>query len=151
MSGRRAWTALAVDGLPDRLILFDGVCLFCSRWVRFVIARDPAARFRFVAIQHEYGLAVARRLGIDPENPETNAVILGGHAYYKSDAALAVLSHLPRWSWVRVLRRVPRRLRDPVYDLIARSRYRIFGRSEACLIPTPDLAGHFFAGGGTPG
>jgi predicted DCC family thiol-disulfide oxidoreductase YuxK len=75
--------------------------------------------------------------------PETNAVILGGCAYFKSDAAIEVLSRLPGWSWARLLRIVPKRLRDAVYDRIARNRYRWFGRTETCLVPTPDLARHF--------
>jgi len=147
---RGDWRPVAIDGVPERLILFDGVCVLCSRWARFVIARDPAASFRFVAVQQPYGRELARRLGIDLDFPETNTVILAGHAYFKSDAAIAVLSCLPRWSWARALGRVPRRLRDPVYDLVARNRYRVFGRTATCLIPTPEIARHFLADAATP-
>ena len=118
----------------DDVILYDGVCVFCSHWIRFVSARDHG-RFRFTAIQSDYGTRLARHLGIDPDDPDTNAVIHGGTAHYKSDGALNVLSLLPGWGWVRVLRILPNRLRDPAYDLVAKNRYRIFGRSEACLVP----------------
>ena len=75
----------------DDVILYDGVCVFCSRWVRFVAARDKARRFRFTAIQSGYGTRLAQAFGIDPDDPDTNAVIHGGVAYFKSDAALTVL------------------------------------------------------------
>jgi predicted DCC family thiol-disulfide oxidoreductase YuxK len=116
----------------DGIILYDGVCVLCSGWVRFVMRRDVARRFRFTPIQSPYGCRLAQTLGIDPAAPVTNAVILAGHALRRSDATLAVLSRLPNWGWVNVLHVVPRGMRDFVYDLIARNRYRIFGRHDAC-------------------
>lgn len=123
----------------DDVILFDGVCIFCSRWVRFVAKRDTAKRFRFTPIQSGYGTRLARTFGIDPDDPDTNAVVHGGEVFTKSDAALTVLSHLPSWSWVRALFAVPKPLRDAVYSLIARNRYRIFGKYDACFVPDADL------------
>ncbi|MCS3571411.1 putative DCC family thiol-disulfide oxidoreductase YuxK [Bradyrhizobium elkanii] len=121
------------------MILYDGVCIFCSRWVRFVIARDTARRFRFTPIQSGYGTRLAKSFGIDPDDPDTNAVVHGGVAYMKSDAALTVLSHLPGWGWTRTLFAVPKPLRDAVYSLIARNRYRIFGKYETCFVPDADM------------
>lgn len=141
-----SWPPVPIDGVPDGLILFDGVCVFCSRWVRFVFEHDRERRFRFATVQEEPGLALAERLGIDPAMPKTNAVILGGRAYFKSDAAIAVLSALPGWRWASGLRWVPRVLRDGLYDFVARNRYRWFGRSETCLVPTPELAARLFRG-----
>ena len=123
----------------DDVILYDGVCIFCSRWVRFVIARDTARRFRFTPIQSGYGTRLARAFGIDPDDPDTNAVVHGGVAYMKSDAALTVLSHLPGWGWTRTLFAVPKPLRDAVYSLIARNRYKIFGKYETCFVPDADM------------
>jgi len=119
----------------DDVILYDGVCVFCSRWIRFVAARDVERRFRFTAIQSGYGTRLAQAFGIDPGDPDTNAVVHGGVAYFKSDGALTVLSNLPGWGWVRALRSVPKPLRDPVYNLVARNRYRIFGKYEECFVP----------------
>lgn len=139
----RVWTPLAVPDLAaaaEGVILFDGVCVFCSRWVAFVLARDAAGAFRFATVQSRFGRALAARLGIDAEAPETNAVVLGGRAFCKSDAAIEVLRRLPGWGWVSVLRLVPRALRDRAYDLVARNRYAWFGRTERCLVPTPALA-----------
>jgi predicted DCC family thiol-disulfide oxidoreductase YuxK len=123
----------------DDVILYDGVCVFCSRWVRFVAARDKEQRFRFTAIQSAYGTRLAQAFGINPGDPDTNAVVHGGVAYFKSDAALTVLGHLPRWGWVRALRFVPKPLRDAAYNLVARNRYRIFGKYEECFIPDAEL------------
>lgn len=123
----------------DDVILFDGVCVFCSRWVRFVMARDATARFRFTPIQSPYGTRLADTLSIDPDDPDTNAVIHGGIVYFKSDGALTVLSCLPRWSWVRVLFAVPRPLRDAVYNIVAKNRYRIFSKYDTCIVPDAEL------------
>jgi predicted DCC family thiol-disulfide oxidoreductase YuxK len=123
----------------DDVILYDGVCVFCSRWVRFVAKRDRDRRFRFTAIQSPYGSRLARAFGIDPADPDTNAVIHGGVAFFKSDAALTVLSELPGWRFARVLFAVPKPLRDAVYSLVARNRYRIFGKYEACFVPDAGL------------
>ncbi len=123
----------------DDVILYDGVCVFCSRWVQFVIARDTAKRFRFTPIQSPYGTRLAQAFGIDPQEPDTNAVVHGGKAHLKSDAALTVLSSLPGWGWTRALRAIPKPLRDAVYSLVARNRYRIFGKYESCFVPDAEL------------
>jgi predicted DCC family thiol-disulfide oxidoreductase YuxK len=123
----------------DDVILYDGVCVFCSRWIRFVAARDVHRRFRFTAIQSGYGARLAQAFGIDPADPDTNAVIHGGVAWFKSDGALMVLSNLPGWEWLRVFRAVPKPLRDTVYNLVAHNRYRIFGKYEACFVPDAEL------------
>jgi predicted DCC family thiol-disulfide oxidoreductase YuxK len=139
----RDWRPQPIEGVPDGLILFDGVCVFCSSWVQLVIARDRARRFRFSPVQSRYGSALAARLGISIEDPETNAVVFAGRAYFKSDAALEVLSRLPRWSWAGLLKWPPRMVRDGIYDWIARRRYRLFGRTETCMVPTPELTARF--------
>jgi predicted DCC family thiol-disulfide oxidoreductase YuxK len=123
----------------DDVILYDGVCVFCSRWVRFVAARDVDRRFRFTAIQSAYGTRLAQAFGIDPADPDTNAVVHGGVVYLKSDAALMVLGALLGWGWVRALRGVPKPWRDAVYSLVARNRYRIFGKYERCFVPDESL------------
>ena len=123
----------------DDVILYDGVCVFCSRWLRFVATRDVNHRFRFTAIQSPYGARLAQAFGIDPADPDTNAVIHGGVVYFKSDAALTVLGALPGWGWVHALFAVPKPLREPVYSLVARNRYRIFGKYAECFVPDADM------------
>lgn len=119
-------------GPDDGIILYDGVCVLCSGWMRFVLRRDQGGLFRFTPIQSDYGRALAQGLGINPDDPDTNAVVWKGAAYRRSDAALCVVSLLPGWSWVKVLYAAPRPLRDLVYRLIARTRYRVWGRHTVC-------------------
>lgn len=130
------WSPQPAPDEPDGLILFDGVCVFCSRWVRFVIDHDLAGRFSFTTIQSDRGRALAACFGIDPETPQTNAVVWNGRIHFKSDAALTVLGQLPATRPLAFLKSVPRFIRDPAYDLIARNRYRIFGRTGICMVPS---------------
>jgi predicted DCC family thiol-disulfide oxidoreductase YuxK len=123
----------------DGIILYDGDCVLCSRWVKFVAVRDSEGLFRFTPITSPYGRELAGRLGIDAENPDTNAVFLNGAAHTYSSAALTVLSNLPHWRWARALFFVPSVIRDNFYKVVARNRFRIFGRVDACTIPSPDI------------
>jgi predicted DCC family thiol-disulfide oxidoreductase YuxK len=138
-----SWRPKEIGGVPDGLVLFDGVCVLCSRWVRFLLERDTAGYFRFTPIQSAYGRTLARRLGIDADVPQSNAVIVGGRAYFKFDSVMSALGRVPRWRWVRTLAIVPRPLRDWCYDRIAQNRYRLFGRTETCMVPTPAIMRRF--------
>ena len=121
------------------VILYDGDCLLCSRWVRWVVRHDPAGIFRFTPIGSPYGRTMAVRLGIDPDNPATNAVVIDGRVHLYSDAAIAIASRLPGYHWVRTLKAVPKPLRDAFYKLIARNRIAWFGRPQACDLPGPEV------------
>lgn len=123
----------------DGVILYDGDCLLCSRWVKWIVQRDPRGVFRFTAIASPYGRAMALRLGIDPENPATNAVIIDGKAHLYSDAAIAIAIRLPGWGWASALKLVPKLFRDAFYKLIARNRIAWFGRPQACDLPGPEV------------
>ena len=140
---RTSWKPKDIGGVPDGLVLFDGVCVLCSRWVRFLIEHDSNGYFKFTPIQSPDGLALARELGINPETPETNAIVMGGRAYFKGDFAIHALTRVPRWQWVRGLSILPRSLRDWLYDRIARNRYRLFGKTESCMIPRPEVLSRF--------
>lgn len=94
----------------------------------------------FTTIQSGYGRALAQKIGIDPDDPQTNAVLLDGAVYLRSDSALAALSVLPGWRWTQVFRLVPTPLRDWLYRLIARNRYRLFGKYEVCDLGGADYA-----------
>ena len=132
------WSPKPAPDEPNGLILFDGVCVLCSRWVRFVIRLDRERRFRFLSIQSEQGRAMAARFDIDPDAPQTNAVVWNGQIFFKSDAALTVLGALTETAPLGALKHVPKGWRDPVYDLIARNCYALFGRTEVCMVPTPE-------------
>ncbi|WP_157218860.1 thiol-disulfide oxidoreductase DCC family protein [Flavisphingomonas formosensis] len=121
------------------IILFDGLCVLCSANARFVLRHDRARRFLLAPIQGEVGAALFRRHGIDPEDPDTIILVTGEDMLRDSDAVLAIYAGLG-WPWktASLLRLVPRALRDPVYRLIARNRYRLFGRLESCWLPRPE-------------
>ena len=126
------------------VILFDGHCLLCARSVQFVLRHERDEAIRFVPLQSGEGRALAAAQGVDAEDPDTFLFLANGRAYSKSSGALAVLARLrPPWPLARVLLLIPRPLRDAVYGLIARNRYRWFGRSEVCMAPTPELRRRF--------
>lgn len=132
-----AWDAVDARDIGEDVILFDGDCVLCSHWARFVHRHDKATRFRFTAIQSPYGRQLAQRFGIDPDTPETNAVLIDGHAFFRSDAALAILKALPGWGWTSLFKLAPRGARDWFYDAVARNRYRWFGRKAQCWVGDP--------------
>jgi predicted DCC family thiol-disulfide oxidoreductase YuxK len=140
----RRWQPRHVADVADGTILFDGVCILCSFWVQYVIKHDSAARFRFLAIQSEAGRTLAQNLSINPDHPETNVVVIAGTAYFKSDAAIEVMTRLSTTSGLGFLRFIPARLRDIVYDGVARNRYRLFGRRTSCWIPSEDMRQRLF-------
>jgi predicted DCC family thiol-disulfide oxidoreductase YuxK len=123
---------------PHGLILFDGVCILCSRGCRFVSKRDRRGYFRFVPLQLAEGRTLAGQLGIDPDGPDSFALVAAGRAYVKSEAALRIARELPRWQWTWLFHFVPRVIRDAIYDLVAHNRYRWFGRRDACILPSSD-------------
>ena len=141
-----AWTADPVPGgdEPDGLVVFDGLCGFCSAGVRAVLRMDPGGAIRFTPLQSPYGRALARRFGIDAEDPSTFLFFDRGRPLEQSDAAIALARRLPRpWRWLSVAAVLPRRSRDAAYSFIARNRYRIAGRSENCMVPSPSERARF--------
>lgn len=120
------------------LVIFDGYCNLCNRSVDFIVKRDPQGVFRFVALQSEAGAWLAGILKISPE-PQSVLLISGGKIYQESDAALIIASGLKiPWSWLSIFRILPRALRDPIYNLVAKNRYRWFGRRQVCRMPTEE-------------
>ncbi len=115
--------------------------------VRFLIARDPQARFRFAALQSEAARAACARVGYEllaSTAPSTIVVIEQGRALERSDAALAIARRLPfPWPMFGVFGMLPRGFRDALYRFVARHRYRWFGLTEACVMPTPELQSRF--------
>jgi predicted DCC family thiol-disulfide oxidoreductase YuxK len=129
---------------PDGLMLFDGVCRFCSTSVRLVGRFDRRGAVRFTPIQSPYGRLLAERHGLDPDDPTTFVFFEHGQARLRSDGAIAILKRLPApWRWFAAARVLPRRWRDTGYDWLAAHRYRLFGRYDACMLPTEALAERF--------
>jgi predicted DCC family thiol-disulfide oxidoreductase YuxK len=121
------------------IILFDGTCAFCERWVRFFATRDNGY-FRFGASQTPEAAALLASYGTTREAARSIILIEDGRVYLRSTAALRIFQRLSApWRWVGVLLLVPVPLRDAVYRVIAAIRHRIAGRSNACEIPPPEI------------
>jgi predicted DCC family thiol-disulfide oxidoreductase YuxK len=126
------------------VILFDGVCNLCNGFVQFVIARDPAGRFRFGPLQSAAAQRLIATSQIGEHGPDSVVLVEDGRVWTRSTAALRVVRHLHRpWPIAYGFIVVPRPLRDWVYDTVARNRYRWFGRRDVCMVPTPDLRKRF--------
>ncbi len=126
------------------IILFDGYCNFCSRSVMFIIRRDKRRRFTFAPSQTSGGQKLIRKFRLG-EMPQHSIVLIEqGNIYRKSTAALRIARHLKgAWRLFYAGMIIPERIRDGIYDLIARNRYRLFGRRNSCFMPEPQLMDRF--------
>ncbi len=130
-------------------ILFDGVCNLCNGFVQFVIRHDPKGRFRFVALQSQTARALLAAYGQPPTaaqlaNPDSVILLEGGRLYAHSAAVLRIARLLGgRWRLAALGGLLPAPWRDGLYRFVARHRYRLFGRQESCLLPTPELRERF--------
>ncbi|MBP8149979.1 MAG: thiol-disulfide oxidoreductase DCC family protein [Limnohabitans sp.] len=126
------------------ILVFDGQCLLCNGWVRFLLRHDQRGVFRFAAIQGRTGQALLQQAGLQVEGLQTLLLVDGTNSWQHTGAILRILHHLGwpwRAAWLGWL--VPAVLRDALYRLVARHRYRIFGRTETCMVPLPDVAARF--------
>ena len=128
-----------------KIILFDGVCNLCNDSVQFIIERDKEDVFRFASLQSEVGQKLTSERGIDPEAMDSIILIEPGIAYYeKSTAALEISKHLSGgYSLLRYFSFLPEGFRNGIYDIIAKNRYKWFGKKDECMIPTPELKAKF--------
>ncbi|MEO6078780.1 MAG: DCC1-like thiol-disulfide oxidoreductase family protein [Steroidobacteraceae bacterium] len=120
----------------DRLMVFDGLCHVCSGWAGFIARHPVIPPFRLVAMQSEEGRTLLMAHGIDPDDPSTFLVIDSGRVYRESEGAIHVVTVLGgAWRCFSIARVIPRDLRDSMYRLLARNRYRWFGRRQVCYVP----------------
>jgi predicted DCC family thiol-disulfide oxidoreductase YuxK len=136
----------AVPAFADdkALLVFDGVCVLCSGFARFILKRDKRFAFRLATAQSPLGQALFRHYGLDAETFETNLVLADGIPYAKLDTVAAVGARLGGvWRALALLRLLPRPLADWLYDRVARNRYGLFGRTEACMVPPPEWRDRF--------
>ena len=121
------------------VIVFDGVCNICSFGVQKVLKHDRDGIFRFAFAQGPVGSALKTQYGLTPGDLENVALIADAQCYTKSTAALKVLDRLPGpWRVMRAFWLVPRPIRDFLYSIVARNRYRWFGKRDACMVPSAE-------------
>ena len=124
--------------------MFDGICHLCNGLVDFVIARDPAAHFRFASLQSDAARRVLSDVNAEHPLPDSFVLVEDGRLFMRSDAALRIARRLGvPWSLAYGLTVLPRPLRDWAYDIVARNRYHWFGKRETCRVPTPGLRRRF--------
>ncbi|HUS14023.1 MAG TPA: DCC1-like thiol-disulfide oxidoreductase family protein [Chloroflexia bacterium] len=135
------------------LILYDGVCVLCNRMMQFVLRHDPAGRFHYAALQGPVAQAILRRHHLPTASFTTLYLVVhygtpSERLLRKARAALHVLDLLG-WPWrlARVLTLLPTPVLDLGYDVVARTRYRVFGRTETCMLPNPRYRGRFLDDG----
>jgi predicted DCC family thiol-disulfide oxidoreductase YuxK len=122
------------------LILFDGVCNLCNGFVNFIIDQDKNEQFKFASLQSDY----AKEL-MDSDSGKLDSVIYfdGTHFFKKSDAVFQIAKQLPKFKWVAVFSFLPRFFLDTLYDLVAKNRYKVFGKRNTCRIPSAKLRNRF--------
>ena len=134
-----------MEPTPNEVLIFDGVCNLCARSVRFILAHEAAPRLAFTPLQSPAGNRLMRDWGFDPQDAKTFVLIADGKAYAKSDAAIRVAGYFRGpWRLLALVKVVPRFIRDWLYDRVAKHRYQWFGRTEQCMLPTPQLRQRFY-------
>ncbi len=134
------------------VVLYDGVCGLCDRLVAMVLRKDRHDRFRFAPLQSALAAEILKRHGVEPSHSDTVYLVqdygaAGERLLQKSDAFVAVLHGLGGF-WVAeaaMFKLAPRFLRDRMYEAVARNRYRVFGRYDACIVPHPRYRDKFLA------
>ncbi|OME90125.1 MULTISPECIES: thiol-disulfide oxidoreductase DCC family protein [Paenibacillus] len=128
------------------IVLIDGVCHLCQGLTQFIIKRDPGGAFRFASLQSEIGQELLRQGGLSGDTTETMVLIEQGKYYTRSTGALRIARRL-RFPWMLsyILILIPPFLRNLVYRWVAKNRYRWFGQSTECMVPTPEIRRRFLS------
>lgn len=128
-----------------KIILFDGVCNLCDHTIQKIIKADRHDQFRFAPLSSEVGTAILNYIGVDPNKTDSMVLYEPGKGYYiKSEAALKIASSLGGvYALLGLFSIFPKYLTDPLYNYIAKNRYRWYGRKDSCMIPTPELRNKF--------
>lgn len=128
----------------EHIILFDGICNLCNSSVQFVIRHDPKKIFKFASLQSEVGHSLLISGGLEIERGNSFVLISNGQYFTQSTAALRVMKLLGGgWQIFYSLMIIPKFIRDSIYSVVARNRYKWFGQRAACMIPTAELKERF--------
>lgn len=122
----------------NNIVLFDGVCNLCNSSVDCIIRHEKSHKLQFASLQSDVGKSIVNKSGLD-KTPDSVMLYVDGKLLVRSDAALAISTYLKRpYVYGIIFRYVPKILRDSVYNLIAKNRYRWFGKRETCRVPSAD-------------
>lgn len=132
--------------MDNPIILYDGVCNYCNGICNYVIRHDPSKRFRFAHLQSAKGRELLEKYGFPGDMLDSVVLIEDGKAYTKTDATIHMAPYLTGIARLgALLRFVPRFLRNIGYDIVARNRYKWWGKQDECIVPTPDVRDRFLA------
>jgi predicted DCC family thiol-disulfide oxidoreductase YuxK len=135
---------MSVKNKVCAILLFDGVCNLCDGTVRFIINKDSKKCIKFAALQSVGGREIIEQIRLEANYLKSLVLIIGDKYYLKSDAVFQILSILGGvWKLFYVFKIIPKPIRDYMYDLIAKYRYKVFGRKEICMIPTEEIRQRF--------
>jgi predicted DCC family thiol-disulfide oxidoreductase YuxK len=157
----------SISNQPDsKIILFDGVCVLCNYWARFIIQYDTQKKFKLASVQSSIGQEILKYYdmptttfdtllyveGLELKASLTGSVVIkntdksNNQLFIKTAAIFKVMSQLGMpWRLAAIFKIVPTALNDCAYDLIARNRYHIFGKKEYCILPKPDHASRYLS------
>lgn len=126
------------------VLLFDGVCVLCNAYAQFLLRHDTRHALTFATVQSPIGQAILAHYDWPLSDWHSNLFLDDGQVYEKFQGFCRMMAYLPApWSWLRLLKVIPRPLGDWGYDRIARNRYEIFGMNPRCYLPTPDEKDRF--------
>lgn len=137
----------SANSIPQntQLILFDGVCNFCNSSINFIIDHDPEKRFKFAPLQSDLGQSILKQFNKNTDDFDSVILLKNNQLFQKSDAAIEITKHLSgAWKYLAVFGVLPTFFLNFFYDIIAKNRYQIFGKSETCRMPTPELRERFY-------
>ncbi len=126
------------------IILFDGVCNFCNSSINFVIDHDPKKHFKFAPLQSEIGQEILTQFHKNTKDFDSVILLKNNQLYEKSEAALEITKHLSGfWKYLSVFKILPTFFLNFFYNIIAKNRYKIFGKADSCRMPTAELRERF--------
>ena len=126
------------------IILFDGVCNFCNRTINIILKYDQDAHFQFAASQSQAGINILQQFKLDQKASASVILIDNDKVNTKTDAVIQIANRLSGWpSLFRLLKFIPKPMRDFAYDLIAKNRYALFGKKDNCMIPDASIRHRF--------
>lgn len=126
------------------IVLVDGVCHFCQGITKWIIKRDPEGKYHFASLQSDVAKELLEKGGLSTDSMDTFVLIEDGEYYTRSTAALKLAKGLKfPYPLLYAFIIVPKFIRNAVYNLVARNRYRWFGKDEACMLPTPEIKNRF--------
>lgn len=132
----------AISG--QNIIVFDGVCVLCNAWVKFTLRFDKQEKFHFVIAQSDLGEEIYRSLDLKSDDYDSFIVVIEGEIHTKLDGVFALFTTLGfPWKILSLGRILPLPLKNLLYDLVAKNRYRLFGKRDTCMIPTPKIRARF--------